>query len=304
MALRQVQSKGEEKGLFYNREVVLLDSNGSQGHFKMEYEIMCQKPDKVIREVNVHATKEEIDSLTANGYMVREKMFQGEALERLRAAMDRMEEKERQSKELGQFYSTDSVFGGLYIRRLPDKDQEFMDLVYDPSLLSVARAMMGPQLLVLTMARITYPGEPNQETHWHQHLFNIPVPQPPWFTRPHSMDILIYLDDVDEETGPISLVPGSHNRLDSEPAPNYYGQYPNQLTLMPSAGTALFIHSNVWHRALPTTEKGRKRRLLLICYQPTWFKRIWSDAGDGLVKVALENGNDETRELFGQSGYN
>jgi ectoine hydroxylase-related dioxygenase (phytanoyl-CoA dioxygenase family) len=255
------------------------------------------------REVDVFATSEEIQQFSQSGYLVREKLFQKEALERLRNALHRLEEKERNKSEFGQQFSTNSTYGGLYLRRLPDKEQEFLDLVYEPSLLSVARAMMGPQLMVSTMARITFPGQPNQETQWHQHLRHIPVPLPPWFVRPHSIDILIYLDDLDEETGPICVVPGTHNRLDIEPAPEYYGEYPDQVVLTPPAGSAIFIHSNLWHRAMPTTPKGKKRRLVLVCYHPTWFKRSWSDAGDGLIKLALEHGDEETRELFGKSGF-
>jgi ectoine hydroxylase-related dioxygenase (phytanoyl-CoA dioxygenase family) len=288
------------------KEVVHLsneDSMNNAGHFSIPYEILSQQPEKVIRNVNVQATREEIQQFSKEGYLVREQLFQGEELEKLRNALGKLEQEQRSVSEFGQLFSTNSTYGGLFLRRLPDKEQEFLDLVYDQRLLSVARAMMGPQLMVSTMARITFPGEPNQETQWHQHLRHMPIPLPPWFVRPHSIDILIYLDDIDQETGPICVVPGSHDRLDIEPAPEYYGEYPNQLTLTPKAGTALFIHSNLWHRAMPTTPQGRKRRLVLVCYHPTWFKRRWSDAGDGLIKTALESGDEETRELFGLSGY-
>jgi ectoine hydroxylase-related dioxygenase (phytanoyl-CoA dioxygenase family) len=273
------------------------------GYHTISYEILAGHPETLKRPVDVYATKEEIEGFTRDGYLIRERLFQGEELETLRAAVDELEEQQQNVNEFGQLFSTSSTYGGLFLRRLADKDQRFMDLIYDQRLLSVARAMMGPQLMASTMARITFPGEPNQETHWHQHLRHIPNPQPPWFTRPHSMDILIYLDDIDRETGPICIMPGSHDRLDSEPAPEYYGEYPDQLTLTPPAGSAVLIHSNLWHRAMPTTPEGRKRRLVLVCYHPTWFKRRWSDAGDGLIRDALASGDEEARELFGESGY-
>jgi ectoine hydroxylase-related dioxygenase (phytanoyl-CoA dioxygenase family) len=275
----------------------------AEGHHRIRFNILSQKMGKNVREFDVHASESELDAFMETGYLMKDKLFQGEELERLRTALDRLEEKQRNVKEFGQHFSTNSTYGGLYMRRLPDKEQVFMDLVYHPALLSIGRAMMGPQVMVSTMARITYPGEPNQETQWHQHLRHIPVPLPRWFVRPHSIDILIYLDDIDDETGPISIVPGSHDRMEDEPEPEYYGEYPDQMTFKPSAGTALFIHSNLWHRAMPTTPKGKKRRMVLVCYHPTWFKRSWSDNGDGLVKAALENGNEETLELFGKAGF-
>jgi ectoine hydroxylase-related dioxygenase (phytanoyl-CoA dioxygenase family) len=279
------------------------DPVSTAGHHTISFEILAGYPETIKRPVDVHATKEEIEGFTREGYIVRERLFQGGELERLRAAVDQLEERQKNVDEFGQLFSTSSTYGGLFLRRLADKDQRFMDLIHDQRLLSVARAMMGPQLMASTMARITFPGEPNQETHWHQHLRHIPNPKPPWFVRPHSMDILIYLDDLDRETGPICIMPGSHDRLDIEPAPEYYGEYPDQLTLQPPAGSAVFIHSNLWHRAMPTTPQGKKRRLVLVCYHPTWFKRRWSDAGDGLIRDALSSGDEEARELFGESGY-
>ena len=44
-------------------------------------------------EVDVHATSEELQTFTETGYLIREGLFQGEALEKLRDALDRLEER-------------------------------------------------------------------------------------------------------------------------------------------------------------------------------------------------------------------
>ena len=81
---------------------------------------------------------------------------------------------------------------------------------------------------------------------------------------------------------------------------------PEQLTLRIPAGSCVIMHSNIWHRAYPTTPGGTKRRLLILCYGPTWMRR--SSFGvrptDGfLSKMLAETDDPEVRELLGVGGY-
>ena len=45
-------------------------------------------------EIDVHATPEELQTLAERGYLVREGLFEGEALEKLRDALEGLEERE------------------------------------------------------------------------------------------------------------------------------------------------------------------------------------------------------------------
>lgn len=272
----------------------------------ISYEILNMRPDEPPREIEVHATREEINRLADEGYMIRERMFTGESLELLREGMDRLEAKEmKRSQYNGDGKSSVRKYGGFYFRYLMDKDQAFLDLLKHQPLLSIARALMGPMITMNAGARITYPGPENQETEWHQHRRYIPKPLPPWFMRPHALDVLIYLDDVNEANGPLCVLPGSHHRIQEEPAPEFYGDFPDQVKLCPSAGTAVLLHTNLWHRAMQTTPEGTKRRLLIVSYAPTWLKKgmLGVQPENGLTVSLLENANEETLELLGKKGY-
>ena len=146
-----------------------------------------------------------------------------------------------------------------------DKDSVFLDLLKFQPALSIARAMMGPLVRLRGLsARIGYPGDDLQhQTPWHQHLRVIPDPLPPWFSRPHCIDCLIYLDDLNEDTGTIAVVPGSHNWLDKT-APQTYESVEGELELRVKAGGGVLIHGNLWHRALPTLKI--ERRMLILSY--------------------------------------
>jgi ectoine hydroxylase-related dioxygenase (phytanoyl-CoA dioxygenase family) len=71
------------------------------------------------------------------------------------------------------------------------------------------------------------------------------------------------------------------------------------------AGSVVILHSNLWHRAMPTIRSTGKRRLLLLTYVPTWMRQApyGVKPEHGLTDRLLENADDETRELLGLGGY-
>ncbi len=265
------------------------------------------------REVAVCATPEELLGFGREGFLVREAAIDEDRLETLRDALDRLTKKEwpadrpapgsetaigRQSEEPARSW-------GVILRHLLDKDAAFHHLLDWPPALSVARAMMGPLVRLRGLsARISYAGAEPQDTPWHQHLRVVPDPLPPWFSRPHAIDCLIYLDELNDLTGALSLVPGSHNWLDREPPPLCYEPEPGEQTLRLPAGSMVIIHANLWHRALATREG--QRRLLILSYTPCWLRE--SPHGgppppDGLTRNLVADGDEETRELLGLTGH-
>ena len=251
------------------------------------------------RRVEVQATPEQITDLAKEGYLVRERLITGDFLEELRAAVDELSAAHGGENSTG----TGGNFGGLFIRNLPDKHPTFHKLIHYAPLLSVARAVLGPQVQMHgTVIRVTYPGQPNQETHWHFHQRVIPDPMPPLFARSRVVDNLIYLDDLDENTGPFCVVPRSHLRLHEEVPAGKFDEYPDQVTLQVPAGSCITADAGLWHRGMPTLPNGKVRRLIIWGYSPTWMKQV-DTPGSGFAASLLENADLETRELFGRAGY-
>lgn len=253
-------------------------------------------------DVEVHATSEELQSFAVTGYLIREKLFHGESLQKLRDALDRLEDRESEKRSSAM---TSKNGWGFIPRHLMDKDEVFLDLLKFQPILSIARAMMGPLVRLRGLsARITYPGENRQhQTPWHQHMRVVSNPIPPWFSRPHCIDCLIYLDDINENTGKVAIVPGSHNWLDKA-TPNTYEPIEGEVQMQLKAGSAVLIHGNLWHRALPTMKT--KRRMLILGYTPTWLRKSphgGKPPEDGLTREYLEQGDIEERMLLGIGGY-
>jgi ectoine hydroxylase-related dioxygenase (phytanoyl-CoA dioxygenase family) len=154
-------------------------------------------------------------------------------------------------------------------------------------------------------ARVTYPDQPAQETHWHFHQRLIPDPIPAFFSRPQTIDALIYLDDADDANGPLCVLPGSHQRVNEDLREEEYGELPGQVTLRLPAGSCVMCHGSLWHRALPNRPEGTVRRLLLLGYGPTWMKQsIYGEKPEnGLTEGLLRDADEQTRELLGVAGY-
>ena len=176
-----------------------------------------------------------------------------------------------------------------------DKDEVFLGFLKFQPVLSITRAMMGPLVRLRGLsARISYPGDGRyHQTPWHQHLRVVPEPLPPWFSQPHCIDGLIYLDDLNADTGPVAVVPGSHNWLDREP-PDTYEPIGSEVKVCVKAGGGVLIHGNLPHRALPTLNV--KSRMLILSYTPNLVAQIAArrpQPENGLTKAFLEKADFE-----------
>lgn len=255
------------------------------------------------RPVEVHASREAIARLARDGYLAVPGMLSPDQVERLRAAVDEVAAAERGTTAR---LSTSSRFGGLFLRHLMDKHEAFLELLRFQPILSIVRAVLGPQVQVRgCSARISYPDEPNQETHWHFHQRVVPEPLPPFYSRPQSIEALLYLDDANDASGPLSVVPGSHLWTERDLPAEQYGDLPGQVTLHNAAGTCVFVHGSLWHRAHPNTPRGHVRRLLIVGYGPSWMKpSIYGEKPrDGLTNRLLADADAETKELLGVAGW-
>ncbi len=274
----------------------------SYEHHTIAYHIMVNNEGQENeRSFDVWASRAEIEAFAKEGYLVREALIEGASLERLRRALDEVEEAEFAAADGSRLSGRDWI-----PRHLFDKHADFHDLISFDPLLSVARAVLGPFVRIRQLAaRISYPGQAVQFTRWHHHQPGMTEPEPPFFAMPHKLDCLIYLDELNDANGLLAVVPGTHLGEGKELPLEEHGDLAGQRELRAPAGTCVMLHGNLWHRAMPTSAEGKKRRVLILSYGPTWMRK--SPFGDspenGLLEKVLEEADPATRELLGIGGY-
>lgn len=248
------------------------------------------------RPVTVHASPADVDALVRDGFLVVENRFAGAELDTLRDALMEVAAREGHAVRSGR------EWGGVFLRHLMDKHPAFLPLLRCEPCLSIARAALGPQVRVLPLTgRIAWPDTDGQATPWHLHQRVVPVPRPAFFSLPHVIDALIYLDDLDADSGPLCVVPGSHRWEERLFPGGPHDDIDGQVTLSVPAGSVVLIHGNLWHRGLPTTPRGRLRRLLILPYTHVWSQHpsFGERPVPGLLDPLRASDDPETRELLG-----
>jgi len=264
----------------------------------IRYRILNDQTNFPERLVEVHANETEISDFVRDGYLIRPGLISENELLEFRQELDLIAAQELQS-------GTKENYPGnaLFIRFLLDKSRVFASVFSRADIVSVVRAMLGPQVQLADMAaRVNFPGIANQQLYWHIHNRVVPQPLPPFFVYPHAIDALIYLDDVGENEGPLCLLPGSHRDPHLYMANRDVSDKQGQVILPVKAGTCVLMHSNLWHRTLPTSEATGHRRLLLLEYSPSWLKLGFSKGIKPVTRLReelFEQGDEERKELLG-----
>jgi ectoine hydroxylase-related dioxygenase (phytanoyl-CoA dioxygenase family) len=248
------------------------------------------------RIIEVQASPEQTEAFVKNGYLVFERFFSPAQTHRLRDALDAVAADEGHSARSGKDW------GGIYLRHLMEKHEAFLEMFRLEPFLSLARATLGPQVQVLPMTgRIALPDDDGQATPWHIHQRVVPTPRPPFFSPPHVLDALIYLDDIGDDSGPLCMVPGSHLWEDREFPGGPHDDIEGQVLVRVPAGSVVLIHGNLWHRALPTTPGGDVRRLLILPYTHAWTQlpSFGERPRNGLMAPLFDSPDPVTREMLG-----
>lgn len=251
------------------------------------------------RDIEVLATRREIEALMRDGFLVRHNLLDVPTVELLRASLEEVLARETDIAQ------GDTAFGGVFLRHLADKHPMVLELLAFAPALGVARAAFGPVVVLRGLdARLCSPGQQHSEVEWHHHQRVIPQPLPPMWCRPQSLDALIYLDDIDENNRPLFVVPGSHQWLERELPAGQKDDRADQQQITFGAGSMVLMFGSLWDRARPT-DGMRHRRLIISGYSPAWQKpAIYGrKPDDGLTHDLARNGDEETRELLGLAGY-
>ena len=235
-------------------------------------------PEKILAQPAKKLSQSERESYFTTGYLLKERFVSEDWLARLWEVTERMID---ESRALG---ASDSKFDlendhsadAPKLRRLTqpvEHDPVYWEFASNSPITDLAGDLLGPDVKFHhSKLNFKWFGG-GEEVKWHQDIQFWP------HTNFSVLTIGVYLDDVDDETGPMGVVPGSH-------AGEIYDQYnsdnqwagclsdadlakaplENAVFLKGPAGSVTVHHCRMLHGSMANNHPNRARPLLLNAF--------------------------------------
>ena len=190
----------------------------------------------------------------------------------------------------------------------------FVDLLEYPATMSIVEAFMGPDVQMADNALHVKPAGTRAHTDWHRDsLAWFHIEADAWNDEDRrawarmrvcetpflKIKVFFFVDDVDEETSPFTVVPGSH-KVDVDRVPKYdpLEDMPNHVRLVGKAGDAILWNGCIWHTSMDNTDT-KARRMLLYNYTHFGMKQHPPCIPRGKFVDYVKQRSPLCRQLFG-----
>jgi len=220
-------------------------------------------------------SQDQHDFYAKNGYLMIENAVTPEQLDRLRAITAQLIEASRDVHESNDVYDLDSGHSAEAPRltriKIPHKrDPYFWEVLRNSVMTQVLNDLLGPDTTLLTSKLNTKAPGGGAAVEWHQD----------WAFYPHTNDDLLafglMLEDVDEDNGPLMVVPGTHRGplLDHTANGVFAGaidpddplfEKEKIVTLAGKAGTMTVHHARILHGSAPNVSDRPRYILFYEC---------------------------------------
>lgn len=168
----------------------------------------------------------------------------------------------------------------------------FVRLIEHPPIMARQRELFGDQIQLLSLDLLRQgPASGSPDYGWHRDFV---------FPGDHLLtaNTLLYLDDIDEESGPTRVVPGTHRGHGVPPPEHCAGPLPGEVAVRARAGDATIINAAVWHTGGRNRGAGQ-RRVVYLYYGWWWLKQYFNERGPIPWEAAV-GGGPERLALLGQ----
>jgi ectoine hydroxylase-related dioxygenase (phytanoyl-CoA dioxygenase family) len=230
------------------------------------------------------------------GYVVIPECLQPEELRPIRERYDQL-----MAARIAEVHKTNPSPRHVEIKRILERDAVFEALMAWPRTFPLVREIIGEDVTLATGGEADYrPPHTPAYIGWHNDfnwMKNVPYPRQNFWVR-----CTYFLDDVTEESGPFTLLPGSHLAQRACPA-EYNGpdgqprEIPDAARIIGKAGTCLINNTEIWHTNTPN-RSARPRKLIMILYKHAWMRQ-WEDGYDITPEFAASQTLPLRRQLCG-----
>jgi hypothetical protein len=169
-----------------------------------------------------------------------------------------------------------------------------------PDVLDVMEAIVGPSVQLDYFSIVGVSADCDAGISWHRDPFGS-VPRGSEFQKPLCLNLLVYLQDLHANVGPLRLIPGSHRE------PLIMSQYERSIPHhreelhFLAKGDAILLHNNVVH-SRSRNFSGADRIHVSILYNMSFMRQhlVFSPGLGQIVDKIEEIGDLRLLRLFGK----
>lgn len=181
------------------------------------------------------------------------------------------------------------------------RHRAFRDFVDSPSVLAAPRSVFGAHLQLLDLWQTFQP----PSSRWRKRAYTVPTERD-WHrdltflgtdpARPLVVNMLLFLDEVDDRSGPTVVLPGSHRARAAAVAEHSTEPHPDEVAVPLGLGDALLFNSSLVH-SRGRNRSGRPRRGVAMLWGFWFVKPVGSELP--LCPAATEDGSEQRSRLVG-----
>ncbi|MBV1930652.1 MAG: phytanoyl-CoA dioxygenase family protein [Porticoccaceae bacterium] len=241
-------------------------------------------------QTSENQTQSHVDEIHQQGYTVVRDAIAPELVAEIRDCLAGLEDEGKMPFSENNFegFKTGRIFNLL------NHSELFAQIPIHDNLLPIGEGMLDHGLLLSSISAIAlHPGESAQPIHADTQLLNL--------VRPHvpiSVTCMIAISDYTADNGATRIVPGSHLLKEN---PEYGGEFNNAISVEFSAGSALFLDSQLWHGG-GANNSTEPRIGVVLAYCAGWT-RPQENLLLGLPKEKAQRLPRRLQELLGYSIY-
>ena len=138
-----------------------------------------------------------------------------------------------------------------------------LPIVGNSLILDILERLIGPFVQLDGFTLVTLPSGSNVDIEWHRDIYGA-IPRGREFQIPLAVNMLIYLQDLNDEVGCLRVIPGSHRMPiimtdDERRLPSN-----KEALIRVKAGTAILLHNNLVHSRSKNNSKSDRGHVSVV----------------------------------------
>ena len=239
--------------------------------------------------------EQHLEEFKTIGFTLFPKMLGDDWVAQMRAAFEEIADR---------IPNPDGSRSATFVDVLEHKPDLVLSAMSNPRLLDFAEMIVGPhvQLESITYRRTApQPADTKPVLGFHRDMF-AEFPQEGVYHRPLLFNALSYLQDLDDENGPLRILPGTHMKAMSLTPEERTQPHPDEVILYPQAGDIAVFHNAMLHSGTANYSDDH-RYLFFLTMNHSWLKHRANYTGpvsESVKARARHTGNRRLLRLLGE----